>query len=437
MNIESLRIKLTKDFSDYYGEEGLALVNDYCENDNEVLYFIVSDKIKHSCSYADTILLDMLRSKLNINNVDTKLHEAICGRLVEISNKKISSNFKPFDFIKRCNPDQVLNVLRQEAPQTIAFVLFFLEANKAAVILQKFPAEIQCDLVRRISAINAVEPETIKEIEKILEKKLSVTATKETIILSSGVETIAEILNLVERPTEKKIIERLKDEDPELTEKIKKRMFAFEDIIKLHDRAIQKVIRETDSQDLTMALKNVDTEVQGKVFRNMSKRASSMIMEDMEYMGPVRLSDVEKAQQKIVLICRHLEAAGEIVITKPGEDVLVGEGVPDERKLYDKQGLPYYSMFYLLVGSKKEIVESLDNNILAVSFFGAEKYQKEMFFKRISFTKKLKLKKMIKELKEIWYDDVLDAQTTITEILKEKFDPNDVDNEFKAEICVG
>jgi flagellar motor switch protein FliG len=132
-----------------------------------------------------------------------------------------------------------------------------------------------------------------------------------------------EILNLVDRASEKQIIEALEDEDPELAEEIKKRMFVFEDIVMLDDRAIQKVLREVDSQELSKALKSVDTEVQDKIFRNMSKRAAQMLKEDLEYMGPIRLKDVEESQQKIVSIIRHLEDTGEIVVARSGEDEMV------------------------------------------------------------------------------------------------------------------
>ena len=140
---------------------------------------------------------------------------------------------------------------------------------------------------------------------------------------AGGVESIVEILNLVDRSSEKAIIESLEEEDPDLAEEIKKRMFVFEDIVMLDDRAIQKVLREVDTQELSKALKSVDTEVQDKIFRNMSKRAASMLKEDMEFMGPVRLKDVEEAQQKIVSTIRRLEDAGEIVIARSGEDELV------------------------------------------------------------------------------------------------------------------
>jgi len=424
MNIENLRTKLTKDFADYYGEEGLAVVKDYCDDDNEVLYFIISDTINRSCSNADTVLLNILRNKLNINNIDEELHTALCGKLVEILNKKHLSNSKPFDFINGCDPAQALDILQREMPQTIAVVLSFLDVSKAALLLQNFPCEIQYEVAKRITTINRVETETIREMEKILENKLLVMAHKETIIPSGGVEAMVEILNLVDRATEKQIIEKMEDEDPELAEEIKKRMFVFEDIIMLDDRAIQKVMREVDSQELAMSLKGASVEIQNKIFKNMSKRAASILKEDMEYMGPVRLSNVEEAQTKIISICRYLEETGEIIIA--GDDMLVDEMVSYEQTSDEKQKLPYDSKFHLLAYGKKEELDKIDNNTLAISLFGMDKGKMEMVYKKMNFNKKIKVKGIIKKLKDVCHEDIFDAQTAITEALQENLDENDI-----------
>ena len=244
-------------------------------------------------------------------------------KAIDIINRLTSSlQVRPFDFIRRTDPAHLLNFIQQEHPQTIALILAYLEPNKASIILQNLPHEVQSDVARRIATMDRTSPEVLREVERVLEKKLS-TLSSEDYSAAGGVESIVEILNLVDRASEKQIIEALEDEDPELAEEIKKRMFVFEDIVMLDDRSIQKVMREVDSQELAMALKSVDTEVQDKIFRNMSKRAAGMLKEDMEYMGPVRLKDVEEAQQKIVSIIRHLEDTGEIVIARAGEDELV------------------------------------------------------------------------------------------------------------------
>jgi flagellar motor switch protein FliG len=244
-------------------------------------------------------------------------------KAIDIINRLTSSlQVRPFDFIRRTDPAHLLNFIQQEHPQTIALILAYLEPNKASIILQNLPHEVQSDVARRIATMDRTSPEVLREVERVLEKKLS-TLSSEDYTAAGGVESIVEILNLVDRSSEKQIIEALEDEDPELAEEIKKRMFVFEDIVMLDDRAIQKVMREVDSQELAKALKSVDTEVQDKIFRNMSKRAAGMLKEDMEYMGPVRLKDVEEAQQKIVSIIRHLEDTGEIVVARSGEDELV------------------------------------------------------------------------------------------------------------------
>jgi len=216
---------------------------------------------------------------------------------------------KSFDYIKCADPENLLNSIQQEHPQIIALVLAYLEPGTASLILRNLPRELQSDVSRRIATLDRVSPEIIREIERVLEKKLA-TLSSEDYIAVDGVGSIVEILQLADRDSESQIIKALEDEDPELADEIKKRMFVFEDIVMLDDRFVQKVMREVDSQEMAKALKSVDTEVQDKVFRNMSKHAASILKEDMEYMGPVRLRDVEESQQKIVSIIRRLEDTG-------------------------------------------------------------------------------------------------------------------------------
>ena len=244
-------------------------------------------------------------------------------KAIDIINRLTSSlQVRPFDFIRRTDPAHLLNFVQQEYPQTIALILAYLEPQKAATILQNLPEEIQPEVSKRLATMDRTSPDVLREVERVLEKKLS-TLSSEDYTAAGGVDSIVEILNLVDRSSEKAIIETLEEDDPELAEEIKKRMFVFEDIVMLDDRAIQKVLREVDQQELAKALKAVDTEVQDKIFRNMSKRAASMLKEDMELMGPVRLKDVEESQQKIVSVIRRLEDSGEIVIARSGDDELV------------------------------------------------------------------------------------------------------------------
>lgn len=244
-------------------------------------------------------------------------------KAVDIINRLTSSlQVRPFDFIRRTDPAHLLNFIQQEHPQTIALILAYLEPAKASVILGSLPQDVQSDVAKRIATMDRTTPEVLREVERVLEKKLS-TISSEDFTAAGGVENIVEILNLVDRSTEKKIIEALEEEDAELAEDIKKRMFVFEDIVLLDDRAIQKVLREVDTAELAKALRGVDTEVQDKIFRNMSKRASQLLKEEMEYMGPIRIKDVEETQQKIVSIIRKLEDSGEIVVARSGEDEMV------------------------------------------------------------------------------------------------------------------
>ncbi len=245
-------------------------------------------------------------------------------KAMDIINRLTSSlKTRPFDFVSRTDPAHLLNFLQQEHPQTIALVLSYLEPNQASQILGALPEEKQSDVARRIATMDRTSPEVLREVERVLEKKLS-SLSSEDYTSAGGVDSIVGILNLVDRTTEKTIIESLEEDDPELAEEIKKRMFVFEDIIMLDDKAVQRVMREVDNSELAKALKAVDTEVQEKIYRNMSKRAAALLKEDMDFMGPTRRKDVEEAQQKIVSIIRKLEEQGEVVIARSGEeDVLV------------------------------------------------------------------------------------------------------------------
>ncbi len=244
-------------------------------------------------------------------------------KAIDIVNRLTSSlQVRPFDFIRRTDPSHLLNFIQGEHPQTIALILAYLDPQKAAQILAELPHNVQADVARRIAEMKRTSPDVLREVERVLERKLS-TLASEDFTQAGGIDTIVEVLNNVDRGTEKIIIEALEEEDPELAEEIKKRMFVFEDIVLLDDRSIQKVLREVDTQELAKALKGVDAEVQEKIFRNMSKRAASLLREDMDFMGPIRLRDVEESQQKIVNIIRKLEDAGDIVVARAGEEELV------------------------------------------------------------------------------------------------------------------
>ncbi len=244
-------------------------------------------------------------------------------KAIDIVNRLTSSlQVRPFDFIRRTDPSHILNFIQNEHPQTIALILAYLDPQKAALIMGGLSHQIQADVAKRIAQMDRTSQEVLKDVERILEKRLSSLAS-EDYTSPGGIDTIVEVLNNVDRGTEKIIIEALEEEDPELAEEIKKRMFVFEDIVLLDDRSIQKVLREVDQQDLARALKGVEPDVQEKIYRNMSKRASALLKEDMDFMGPIRLRDVEESQQKIVNIIRKLEDAGDIIVARAGEEELV------------------------------------------------------------------------------------------------------------------
>ncbi len=234
-----------------------------------------------------------------------------------------SLQVKPFEFIRGTDPSQVLNFIRGEHPQTIALILAYLEPEQAGAIMTELDADCKFDVAKRLAVMDRTSPEMVKEIERILERKFSSLVQPEYASVG-GIKSIVDILNRVDRATEKSILENLEMEDPELAEEIKKRMFLFEDIVGLDDRAVQRVLREIDlSRDLPIALKSVSDEVKEKVFRNVSSRAADTLKEDIQYLGPVRLKDVEEAQQRIVTVIRKLDEEGEILISRGGEGDLI------------------------------------------------------------------------------------------------------------------
>lgn len=228
---------------------------------------------------------------------------------------------RPFDFARRSDPAQVGNFIKNEHPQTIALILSYLEPDKAAYILSSLPEDIQSKVVQRVATMSTVSMEYIREAERILERKLSNIGVEENSNIG-GVDTIVDMLNAIDRSTEKRIMDNIETEDPELAEEIHRRMFVFEDVVKLTDQAIQRVLKEVDNDVLTLAIKGVgeDSDITVKIYQNISSRLRETIEENMEYLGPVRVRDVEEAQQKVVTIIRKLEDEGEIEIARGGED---------------------------------------------------------------------------------------------------------------------
>lgn len=240
----------------------------------------------------------------------------IIGRLTT------SLQVRPFDFLHKTDPSQLLNFIQNEHPQTIALIMAYLEPDQAAIILSSLPQERRAEVSKRIAEMDRTSPDVLREVERVLERKLSSLVTQDFTV-AGGIKSIVEVLNRVDMSTQKDILDTMEVDDPELAEEIKKLMFVFDDIVMIDDRSMQRVLRDVDTKDLGLALKAAQAEVAEKVFKNMSKRAGDMLKEELEFMGPVKLRDVEDAQQRIVNIIRTLEEKGEVMIARGGGDEML------------------------------------------------------------------------------------------------------------------
>ncbi|GIQ68646.1 flagellar motor switch protein FliG [Xylanibacillus composti] len=244
-------------------------------------------------------------------------------KAIDILNRLTATlQVRPFDFARKADPAQILNFIQNENSQTIALVLSYLSPEQSSTILSSLPQEKQADVAKRIAMMDSTSPEVISQVERVLEQKLSSTVTQDY-TNAGGIESIVQILNGVDRGTERTILDALEIQDPELAEEIKKRMFVFEDIVSIDNRSIQRIIRDIENADLQLALKVASEEVRDVIFKNMSKRMADTFKEEMEFMGPVRLRDVEEAQTRIVSIIRRLEETGEIIIARGGGDDII------------------------------------------------------------------------------------------------------------------
>lgn len=239
-----------------------------------------------------------------------------------ISRLSSSLKMRPFDLVRRTDPKQLFSFIQGEHPQTIALIMTHLPPEKGATLLASLPPDRQADVAKRIATMGRTSPEVLKEIEKVLERKISSLAPTDY-TTSGGIQSIVDVLNRTDPGTVKVVMDSLEMDDPDLAEQIKRQMFVFEDIVMLDDRGIQLVLREVETKDLGLALKGSNPEVAQKIMANMSSRASQMLKDDMEFMGPVRLRDVEEAQQRIVKVIRKLEESGAIVISRGGSDEII------------------------------------------------------------------------------------------------------------------
>jgi len=240
-----------------------------------------------------------------------------------LSRMGTSLQVKPFEAARTADPSQLATLIQNEHPQTISLILAYLQPEKAAIILQSLTPDTQTEIAKRLALMDRTSPEVTREVENYLEKRLS-SVLGQDLASAGGIETLVNVLNQVDRGTEKTIIETMEVQEPSLAEEVKKRLFVFEDVVLIDDRGIQRMMKEIDPKDLSISLKGVTDEVREKFFKNMSKRAAEMLKEEMAYMGPVRIRDVDQAQQRIVAVVKALEGKGEIIIARPGEEELIG-----------------------------------------------------------------------------------------------------------------
>lgn len=252
--------------------------------------------------------------------LEQTLGEQKAGEIIK--KLKEASQIRPFTFVRKADPKQLTNLIAQEHPQTIALILAYLDPAQASQVLSSLPDEQQSDIARRIALMDRTSPEVLKVVEGVLKERLS-SVVQQDFAVAGGIQALVDILNNADRSTEKLILEDLEKEDPKLADEIRKRMFIFEDINSLDNASIQRIIREVDSKDLALALKGSSEEVRERIFRNVSKRAAEMLREDLEFMGPVRLREVEEAQQRIVAVIRRLDETGEIILARGGDDAIV------------------------------------------------------------------------------------------------------------------
>ncbi len=239
--------------------------------------------------------------------------------------ERLSSSLqvRPFEFVRKAESIHISNLVYNESPQTIALLLSYIDPKQAADVIINLPPDTQVEVIRRIANMASVQPEYIREVERIMEKRLASMGLSDKTVVG-GIDSVVQIINSIDRGTEKFILESLEAGDADLADDIRRRMFVFEDIIKLSNQAIQRVLKEVETADVTIALKGATEEVKKTVFANVSKRVQEMMVDDMQVMGPVRVRDVEAAQQRIVNVIRQLEEAGEIIVSRgEGDDVIV------------------------------------------------------------------------------------------------------------------
>jgi len=284
----------------------------------------IEDKIIEECH--EIFMARQYISQGGVDYAKSILEKAVGTTKAGIIMQRLESSFKSsgFSLLKDIDPKQLSSFLQNEHPQTIALILTQLNAQNAAGVLSEFSPELQAEVSLRIAMMEKIAPEILTEIEQTLEGHFERTAGGE-MSASGGAKSIAEVLNLIDPSAEKNILQSLEAEDPDLAAEIKNMMFVFDDLILLDDRSIQRLLKEVETKDVAISLKAANDEVKTKIFANISERVKVMIEEEMEFMGPTRLSDVEAAQSRIVEIVRRLEEEGQIIVSGRGgkEEIIV------------------------------------------------------------------------------------------------------------------
>lgn len=315
------------------GADNAAYVYKHLNNDEvEGLTFDVSSLPYMDASTVDSVLNEFYELCLTqkvitdggveyARDVLTKAFgEEAAAKLMEKINRSMQS--KAFEFVRKSDYKNLLAIVQNEYPQTIALILSYASSEQASAVLSELPKEKRVEVIERIAKMDSASPDTVKAVEATLERKFASVVSMDTTEVG-GINTVADILNKVDRSTEKYIFDELSVRDPALVEEIKKKMFVFEDILTLDSMSIQRFIRECDTKDLAVAIKGSNEEVAAALFSNMPQRMQDTIQQEIEYLHNIRMRDVEEAQQRIVGIIRHLEEEGELVIGKGGDDEII------------------------------------------------------------------------------------------------------------------
>jgi flagellar motor switch protein FliG len=313
-------------------EIAAKILSEFSEPEVETLMVEVANCSMVSQDEKETIMEEFYEDYLAKDSLDkgginfaTEVLEKAFGKVrAEEMIDRLSENISvgPFNFLRNTEPDHLVTFIKSEHPQTIALILTYLNYDQASKVLCSLRPELQTEVAKRIAVMDRTTPEVISRVEKILEKKISTIAGQDLRIVG-GVKAIVGILNNVDRGTEKVILNSFEKANKALAAEVKSMMFVFEDVLKLDDKAVQRVLKEIDQNVLSLAMKNASRELRDKIFKNMSERAADILQEDMEVMGPSRVTDIEKAQVAVVAKIKELDDSGEIVIARGDSEKLV------------------------------------------------------------------------------------------------------------------